>query len=40
MIRKQGEKLKSMAGILSHHNLVLATKYELKPESEFNLFKG
>jgi len=39
-ISKQGEKLKSMAGTLSHHNLVSATKHELNPESEFNLLKG
>lgn len=37
---KQGEKLKSMARTLSHHNLVSATKHERDPEAEFNLLQG
>lgn len=39
-ISNQGEKLKSVAGILSDYNLISTTQHELNPESEFNLFKG
>lgn len=37
---KQGGKLESVAGILSHYNLISTTQPELNPESDFNLFKG